>query len=304
MSSQLLVPLDGTPESEAALDPACALARSTGAEIVLLRVMSLSASHAEESEAVGHLEWSAAELRARDVAVGTEVRRGDAAEQIVEAAGRGPRVVVMATHGRAGLGRVLFGSVAERVVAHSLVPVLLRRPGGRRVAAFETLLVAVDGTDADWDALGAALVMARATGARLFLLHVVLPLQLYAPSADPFLGVSATPYVEREWDETARRGAQEYVEGMAEVAKRGGVKAEGSVIPGPVVETIVDAAGWTGADLIVMSTHGRTGPSRAIHGSVADAVMRAADRCVMLIGSAGGAGRTVGARPRSREAAR
>jgi nucleotide-binding universal stress UspA family protein len=287
MVSQLLVPLDGTPESEVALEPARALARSCGAEIVLLRVMPHSATHAEESEAVGHLEWTAAELRGRDVAVETEVRRGEPAEQIVAAACLGPGLVVMATHGRAGIGRVLFGSVAEQVVARSTVPVLLQRPGGRRVAAFETLLVPVDGTEADWDALGAALVLARATGARLFLLHVVLPLQMYAPSADPFLGVSATPYVEREWDETAQRGAQEYVEGLADVARRGGVKAEASAIPGPVVETIVDAAEWTHADLIVMRTHGRTGASRALHGSVADAVVRAVDRGVLMVGNTG-----------------
>jgi nucleotide-binding universal stress UspA family protein len=303
MFSQLLVPLDGTSESEVALEPACALARSSGAEIVLLRVMPGSASHAEETEAVGHLEWTAAELRTRDVAVGTEVRRGDPAEQIVDAACLGPRLVVMATHGRAGLGRVLFGSVAERVVAHSPVPVLLRRPGGRRLTVFETLLVPVDGTDADWDALGAALVLARATGARIFLLHVVLPLRLYAPSADPFLGLSATPYVEREWDETAQRGAQEYVEGLADVANRGGVKAEATAIPGPVVETIVDAAEWTHADLIVMSTHGRTGASRALHGSVADAVMRAVDRGVLMIGNTN-AGATTRVETRQGEKAR
>ena len=298
--SRVLVPLDGTPESAIALEPACALARSSGAEIALLRVVPEAGSHAEGPLAVGYLEWTAAELRDEGFDARAEVRRGDAAEQIVVAVAEA-ELLVMATHGRAGLSRVLFGSVAERVVAHSPVPVLLCRPGGSRLTVIERLLVAVDGTDGDWAALGAALEMARATGARLSLLHMVLPLQLYAPSADPFGGFSATPYVEREWDETARRGAQQYVEGLAEVARRGGVAAESRATTGPVVETIVDAAGRTAADLIVMSTHGRTGAARAIHGSVADAVMRAVDRGVLLVHAtgatpSGGGGRALSGR--------
>jgi nucleotide-binding universal stress UspA family protein len=283
MLSPMLVPLDGTPESESALPMVRTLARCTGAEILLLRVVGDTTCHVAESEAVAQLEWTAAELRGDGLAVRTDVLRGDPAERIVEIACRIAGLVVMATREGRGLGRLLFGSVAERVVARSAVPVLLCQPGGRRPTRLRTLLVPVDGTEGDLAALEAAVGLADAAGAGLFLLHVVVPLYLYAPSNDPLGGISLNPYVEQDWDDAARHGAQAYVDGLVRLAGRLGVDAEGCAVPGPVADTIVGAAGWTRADLIVMSTHARTGAARALHGSVADAVVHAADHAVLLV---------------------
>jgi len=79
-------------------------------------------------DAEEYLAPLAVELRRRGVHVKTMVRRGAAAEEILKAAREmGADVIAMTTHGRSGLGRLLFGSVAETVLRESQIPVLLLR---------------------------------------------------------------------------------------------------------------------------------------------------------------------------------
>lgn len=153
---RLLLPLDGSELSEVALPYAEALARDLDAELVLVRAVdseadllaasmptgvpptaTLSAEDArviaiEEGEAASEaLRAQAAQLRERGLTkIGVEVVEGDAAEGILAAADRiEADVIVMATHGRGGLGRLLLGSVADRVTRESeRASVLLVRP--------------------------------------------------------------------------------------------------------------------------------------------------------------------------------
>jgi nucleotide-binding universal stress UspA family protein len=85
----------------------------------------------------------------------------------------------MATRGRAGLQRALAGSVAENVLEQISAPLLLIKPGGKRLMAVRTLLGPVDGTAGGALALGAAVELAQATGAKLELVRVVEPLPLW-----------------------------------------------------------------------------------------------------------------------------
>ncbi|WP_410964928.1 universal stress protein, partial [Salmonella sp. SAL04286] len=83
-------------------------------------------------------------------------------------------LVIMRTHGRAGLERVALGSVTERVLKGSQVPLLLLRAGGRRVSAIRKLLVPVDGSPGGAVGLATAVGLARATGAQLHLVRGVV----------------------------------------------------------------------------------------------------------------------------------
>ncbi len=79
-------------------------------------------------DAEEYLAALAVDLRRRGIHVKTMVRRGDAAEEILKAAREtNADVIAMTTHGRSGLGRLLFGSVAETVLRESQIPVLLLR---------------------------------------------------------------------------------------------------------------------------------------------------------------------------------
>ena len=154
MYAHLLVPLDGSAAAEAALPHAQALAERFGARVTVLRVtvapetlIAQTAAgapglpeagplldptpvvEAEQQQAATYLSRVADDLRARGLSdVNTEQPEGDAAETIVQRARElGVELIVMTTHGRGGLGRLVFGSVADAVLRHTACPVLLIR---------------------------------------------------------------------------------------------------------------------------------------------------------------------------------
>src|SRR5579884_1031880 len=137
--TRLLVPLDGTVEAAAALPAAATLARATGASITLLRVPTNTGQDPAE-EAIGGLiveddvRVAAEELARGGLVVDWVVRTGPVAQSIIQAGQTSKAdVIVMATHGRTGLGRAFAGSVSERVVSDSGRPVLLLKNGGKRL---------------------------------------------------------------------------------------------------------------------------------------------------------------------------
>jgi nucleotide-binding universal stress UspA family protein len=140
MFKRMLVPLDGSPRAEAVLSPVQELAQALGAEVFLLRV---TVAHvfpgvdptAGEVDVVQHAEAYLADLAGRlrtaGLPVQTAVRYGEAAPEILAHIGDNAiDLVAMSTHGRSNLSRLLLGSVAEHVVRHAPVPVLLLRAHG------------------------------------------------------------------------------------------------------------------------------------------------------------------------------
>jgi nucleotide-binding universal stress UspA family protein len=136
----ILVPLDGSILAESAVAPAVDLAREHGAKLVLLRAAEAhSLPMADPTEAQVQAVRAAEEYltdarrrvtQAGVAAVDTSVWYGAPAEAIVEAARyRGADLIVMSSHGRSGLGRLVLGSVAETVLRATRVPILLIRPG-------------------------------------------------------------------------------------------------------------------------------------------------------------------------------
>src|SRR3712207_2645384 len=142
MFKRVLVPLDGTPEAASALPTAETLARTGQGELLLVRVgADYHAGSPARAEAEGYLERVAADLRSRGLRAEATVRYGDVAEEILaEATARRADLIAMATHGRSGLRRALLGSVTERVVHHSPVPVVVTRPDERPTERLATLL--------------------------------------------------------------------------------------------------------------------------------------------------------------------
>jgi len=141
MYRTIAVPLDGSPFSERALPMAASLAHTAKAGVVLIRAVSVTpvsgedkaeAEHKAISSAGAYLDAIAQRLAKQGVEAKCAVPSAHARQGIVlEATARHADLVVMCTHGRSGLGRWIFGSVAEAVLAHSPVPVLLVHPTGR-----------------------------------------------------------------------------------------------------------------------------------------------------------------------------
>ncbi len=138
MYRRVLVPLDGSPLAETVLPFIMQIAGPLDIEVVLLRVIPAvreSASsvavpdqEASKVDAEEYLAPLAVELRNKGVRVQTMVRRGTPADEIITTAGEaGADLVAMTTHGRSGLGRLVFGSVAEVVLRRAALPVFLMR---------------------------------------------------------------------------------------------------------------------------------------------------------------------------------
>jgi nucleotide-binding universal stress UspA family protein len=189
-------------------------------------------------------------------------------------------LVIMRTHGRAGVERAVLGSVTQRVLAESGVPVMLMRPGGRRLGHIRKLLVPIDGSPGGSLALGTALQLAKSTGASIKLLEIAVPLPTWAWAGDAY---GSMAYYDPAWDEEALVSARTYVAGIVSRLRAANVDAEGEARQEPyVAEAIASAAAEADADLIVMSTRALTGPARALLGSTADAVVRRAQCPVLL----------------------
>jgi nucleotide-binding universal stress UspA family protein len=278
MFTHVIVPLDGTAESTAAVTQACAIAGLTGARITLLRVYSAGSPTPETLE---YLQKAALECSHASGTIDVVVLSGSPVEVILQQVEeRGANLVVMRTRGRAGLSRAVLGSVAEGVVKGSPAPVLLLPPQAQAATQLRTILVPVDGSPGGALALGAARQLALATGARLCLRQIVVPASTYFVHSSALQGAM---YIDPRWDEDAVSGARAYVESLTRHLSNDGLQCDGDVlVEDSVADALVRSATEQRADLIAMSSEAHTGAARVILGSVTDAVVRTAT-CPVLV---------------------
>jgi nucleotide-binding universal stress UspA family protein len=213
---------------------------------------------------------------------------GPAGPTIAEWARRtAPDLLVMATHGRGPVSRFWLGSIADYVIRHAPVPVLLVRPTAGSAPAeatpIRTILLPVDQSDGSEAIIPAAVEIAKLYGARIVLFHAVAPSAGFVDLAMPMPDHPVTDIA---------RGQRERAElRLAPLAAR--LSAEG--VP---VSTAISLAGGAAAaileqvdrepcDLIAMTTRAAPGLPRMIVGSVADKVIRAAKQPVLVLHPAG-----------------
>jgi nucleotide-binding universal stress UspA family protein len=278
---RILIPLDGSRLSETVLPLGEALARDLEADLLLVRALrplpTAEAESVAQEEAERYLTGTAAALRERGRAVEWKLWFDDAPDRAIADAARqsGVDLIVMSTHGRGGLTRLLFGSVAESLVRQSPVPVFLVRgdltwvPGG-----IARILVPLDGSRTSEGVIPAVEALAGPFDVAVDLLQVVEPI--------PTPGMVEVPVAAREQVDVQRTEAARYLETLAARLEAKGLRVRSEVRDGPAVETIALVAQETGAGLIAMATHGRSGLERLLVGSVAERVMRAAPAPVLL----------------------
>ena len=298
---KILAPLDGSMLSELALTPVVELAAGD-ASVVLLRAVEAHTFPGVDptdrqvqvvDDAKEYLARIERHLRWRGVKdVQASVWYGPAVSAITEAAEtRGVDLIVMSTHGRSGLGRAVMGSVAESVLRSVTTPVLLvsapntsantvdGASASTAQRGYRRAIVPLDGSPFAESVLPLVRDIASLVDMEIVLLRVVEPEPM--PVFDETLRTLTRELV------TRRESAEEYLAAIAVDLRNRGARVDALVCRGEVAKEILRVTRVTGADLIIMCTHGRTGIRRVVMGSVAETVVRGARVPVLLRKAAG-----------------
>jgi nucleotide-binding universal stress UspA family protein len=300
MYRRILVPLDGTRFGDHALPYAISLAARTGATVELVHVhhrreqdphlegmTQYRYQHLEEAEDAfddsalfaeqRYLDERAADMELRfGVRAFGRILHGPTAQALsAEADSIVADLVIMATHARSGLPRLRHGDLAHELVRHLNIPTLCVRPleedapltGG----ALKRILVPLDGSEFSEQILDVVGPLAQQVGARVSLVHVLSPRQLVITGFDDLQ--RPIPH---------RGEADAYLRAMADRLPPG-IDPELVVIEaGDPATAIVSALSGGAHDAVAIATHGRSGLSRLIMGSVAEQVLRGAGCPVLL----------------------
>lgn len=292
---KILVPLDFSAPSLKALQYACPLAKRLRASVHLVHVNDLVmiapplAPTFSLAPDFGHqlrrrLRRIGADCSPRISAKRCHVRNGRAFDQICrEARVVDADLIVVATHGYKGLKHILLGSTAERVVRSALCPVLIVRERGREfvgkrpgaVPKIGHILVPTDFSEHAQHAMRYAIGFAKRFGARLTLFNMIYP-QYYVTNPDYL------PYDFGELFDEIRRAAKQDMAALVAATSFQGVRFKARIEEGHPAEHIVEFAAKNGVDLIITSTHGRTGLKHAVMGSIAEQLVRYA-KCPVLV---------------------
>ncbi len=268
MVQKILVALDGSKTSESVLPYLETLLTSQDADVTLVKVLPESSASRTRDASV-YLNGVAAGLGAKGAIVDAHVLSGKPAEALVDMAIRGGfSLLLMCSRGKSGLKRLLLGSVAEEVLRRSPIPVLVVHPLGKKTGKvrMKRIVVPLDGSLRSNTILPHVAPLAKAAGAKLLFMTTVEP----GSKHDYPVEVLARNLF-REQKRLHKQGVQ------TEMAIRYG---------DPVVE-ILSYGDVQNADLMAISTHGRTGVERALYGSVAESVLRKGKVPLLILRTAG-----------------
>lgn len=285
LDGPILVPLDGSELSGKAVPYAVAIAKATSQPIVLLtiwegvetelRAVRVTAAGSIDERArrlrQGYLDDVAERIAEQGVEVSKDMREGRPAEELLWYCDQHrPGLLVMATHGRSGIQRMWYGSVATKLMHMAPVPTLLVGPkaleNAKEPPAIQSILVPLGGAPLGEAALEPAATLAEAFEARLILARAArVPAQAFAFD----LAAAELPMM----DEAVTKAAEEYllrIRERVETVER----TETRVLRGFPAPAILEFVARERIDLVVMSSHVRSGVFRWALGSVADRVIQ------------------------------
>jgi len=286
MLKRIMVPLDGSRLAEQALPLASMLASALEAELLLVT----ATINSDRADDLGPLN-EASSLAAEQYLAATEQELGGRGFRVRTAMATGrPHIaisslcdldhvdlVVMTTHGRSGFSRWTMGSVADKVLRKTDTPLILIHPtaDGAPPTEIDRIVIALDGSELAEAALPIAERLAKSLKATVHLVRVMVP-----PAVIFGAAYQSTLPVLEEMESYARQ----YLKTTAEKLRSTGLTTTAAVRIGIPAEVILAEACQPG-DIVVMSTHGRSGVDRWFLGSVADAVVRHGNIPVLVVRS-------------------
>jgi nucleotide-binding universal stress UspA family protein len=284
----ILVPLDFSRPSMEALNYAVELAKSFTATVHLLHVTgpdeaaSTGAAHLmrQTAESLMSAREKLAKAHEKHLAsfwpANSHIRTGQPFHEICQQAREiGADVIVLATRGHSGLKRLALGSTAERVVRFAPCPVLVVRKWRRGNLRVRRILVPTDFSQCAMAGLMYGALWAKSFAAKLHLLYVLFP------AAPVLIDRVATNLPTEQMG--IPMDTQLEMAGLTKLDLLKGIKCESQIKIGYAVDAICGET--NSVDLVVISTHGRSGFKHAMLGSVAEQVVRYAECPVLVVPS-------------------
>lgn len=304
MYTKILVPLDGSEYAERVLPYATNLALALSLPVTLLyaveqdhpsisrslneRLAYATSAHHRGLHARAYAEPVRIRLMDAGLTVDIAVPEGEPGETIVKEAGKDPSTLIaMSSHGRSGVARWWMGSVADRVLHTASNPVLMIHTHDEHPesAAFERLIVPVDGSQIAEQALPHAAHLSKQMGLPVYLIQVVPSRVEYSVANSGF------PIVISSYEDfsliVAKQAEGELEKTREKAVSLGADPVATKLLRGQPADEIANYAASTPSTLTVMTTHGRSGPGRMLLGSVAERVVRQAGVPVLLIRAKG-----------------
>jgi nucleotide-binding universal stress UspA family protein len=299
----ILAPVDFSQESFRALEYCILIAKKFGAVVHVVNIRPSKEASAIErtgnllcnyTDALAFLQDRLAEVQEKhDVKfspANCHVEAGRPYEKICGVAREtAADLIVMATRGESGLKHLLLGSTTERVIRFAPSPVLVARGKSYKAALalgeksklkMRNILVPVDFSECSLTGVRYAAFLAKCFAARLKLLHVVGRHDHdYAFASKGFEGEIT------RLTEVARERAKKQMTELCRSSLLQGVSCESEIPIGNAITEICRRGAQDDADLIVISTHGRSGFRRTLIGSVAEQVARYAEHPVLIVPS-------------------
>ncbi|MGA2035371.1 MAG: universal stress protein [Thermoguttaceae bacterium] len=304
MYHSILVPLDGSPFAEQALPLALTIANRAGASLEVVRVHELYAlkdphccwSPFDPAEDAMFKEQEQAYLdgitkrlgKAASVPVTSALVNGRIEDGILERARAKPAdLIVMTTHGCGATSRFWLGSVADELVRHAPVPVLMMRPreASQDLEPEPTLrrmLIPLDGSEFAKQVREPAIALGSLMDSEYVLVRAVESSSL--PVGFPV--AAELRVAEQSRLEKRKAEAQAYLDRVAERLRAEAFRIETHVVVGEsAAAAVLDVTRDKGIDVIAIATHGRSGLKRLFLGSVADKILRGTCLPVLVTGS-------------------
>ncbi|MCP4415478.1 MAG: universal stress protein [Chloroflexi bacterium] len=252
----ILVPLDGSPLAEEVMPVAATFSELFKTPLTLFSVA--------ETSQKDYLDTIANKWQNGSDPIQTDSKSGPIAATIHQTAVfYNIDLIIMSTHGRSGVQRLLLGSIARKLVQQSTHPILLLRASEETAVSpqFQKILVTLDGSEYSERVMSYVLPLAKKFGSNLLLLTV--------PQSNTV--------------ETLELKMQQYLDSLANFCNNEGVPTQVHLIGHDPVSTIIQLSQQEGIDLIMLATHGRGGLQRLLLGSVADDVVQQANCPVFLV---------------------
>jgi nucleotide-binding universal stress UspA family protein len=299
MFEKILVPLDGSELAEIALPYAQNLAVSLGSEIHLIHVSEPGHAQHERMhelyiEKMGESVKQGAELHptlreGQSIKVKSAILKGDPAGQIVDYADQEDiSVINMATHGRSGITRWVMGSVADKVIRATNLPVVIFRTERPLTGEAEgaKYLITLDGSKESEAILPYVEELGSKIGGEVVILAVVTRATrpITTPGA-PYLAHSfeaASAFTQDEMEKN-KAEAEAYMGKVCSAFEGKGIKTTCEVRFGAPAEQILKFASEMNPHIVMLATHGRSPLGRATIGSTADKLLHEGNTPLLLV---------------------